>query len=225
MKYTLKQVMAFCAMTYETEINRVNGRTGYLIAPDGQQVGKIKQKKIAYAPAGMVCTVGLYLIGMNSIHLINNGYHTGNVLAIVTAIAMTCFSVVLFRRDRKLFASFKQAMEEYALGHEPAALWDFEYSQGSDEKGNLIRSLLGARMCVRKMISSTAIPMDNDVVDARITYLIKEITNSKTGEIHEVILEEAQFFCRQAVTQMNFYAPLINFQDAVEKEFLDKNQS
>ena len=224
MKYTLKQVMAFSAMTYEKEISRAHGRNGYLIAQNGQRVDQLKRKPLSFLPVALTFSSGFYLVGSNIAALASNGYNIGNILAVIMAGLMSAFAVVLFRRDQMAFKFFKKTMRNYALGHEPEGLWNFEYAQGSGEKGEMIRGILGARMIFRKMIASTSIPMDNDSIDARVTHLVKEITNSPEGEIHEVISEEVGFLCRQAVTQLNFYAPLISFQDEVEKEFMQNHQ-
>lgn len=225
MKYTLKQVMAFTAMTYENEISRVNGRNGYLITPTGQRVDELKQKPSSFTPVIIAFTGGVYLMASNAIMLFSNGYNTPSLLTCIAAFLMAAFAVNLFLKDLKLFAEFKKTMQGFALGHEPQDLWNFEYSQGSSEKARLVRSILGARMLYRKMIASTAIPLDNAVIDARAVHLVKELTASKDNEIHEAIMEEAGFFCRQAVTQMSFYAPLISFQDEIEKEFADKKKA
>ena len=224
MKYTLKQVMAFSAMTYEKEISRAHGRNGYLIAQNGQRVDRLKQKPLSFAPAAVTFSGGAYLAVVNIATLAFDGYNIGNIMAVVTACLMSALAVILFRRDQMAFKFFKKTMRNYALGHEPEGLWNFEYTQGSTEKGEMIRGVLGARMIFRKMIASTSIPMDNDSIDSRVTHLVKEITNSPDGDIHEVISEEVGFLCRQAVTQLNFYAPLISFQDQVEKEFMQNHQ-
>lgn len=217
--------MDFTAITYQSEIERINGRKGYLIASNGQRVDQMTPKILSFVPGVLGFLGGVFLFSVNSAAIADNGYNLQNAIAIGTAIVMSTISVVLFRRYLNLFRSYVKNTQDYALGHEPEGLWGFEYTRERSQKGHLIRSLLGARMLVRKMISTTAIPMSNEAVDARVTHLVKEITNSKEGEIHEALIEEAEFFCRQSVTQMNFYAPLITFQDAVEQEFREKQRN
>lgn len=219
MKYTLKQVMAFTAMTYETEIKQINGRQGYLQASNGQLVHQLKHNYMSFAPAVVAFSGGVYLMTANIVDIVSKGFNTASVLAVLTAVFLAVVSVLLFRRYLSIFADYKKNCRDYALGHEPEALWDFKYSQGNNQQAHLIRSLLGARMMLRKMISSTSIPLDNDVIDTKVVHLVKEITKSREGEIHEVIMEEANFFCRQALTQMNFYISLVNFHDDLQKEF------
>lgn len=225
MKYTLKQVMAFTAITYQTEIERINGRNGYLIASNGQRVDQMKPKILSFAPAALGFSGGLFLLCANSAVIAENGYSLQNAVIIGTSIIMSVLSSVLFLRYLNLFRSYTLNAQNYALGHEPKDLWGFDYVRHSSRRGNLIKSILGARMLVRKMISSTAIPMSNEAVDARVTHLIKEISKSKDDEIHETLIEEAEFFCKQAVTQMNFYAPLVSFQDEIEQEFREQQRN
>lgn len=225
MKYTLKQVMAFTAMTYESEIKPIHGRNGYLIASNGQRVDRMKPKLLPFAPAGVGCLGGIFLFALNGASISENGYSTQNGLAIVMSLALSATAVILFRRHLNLFTSYEKNAQDYALGHEPEGLWGFDYTVEPGGRLNLIKSLLGARMLVRKMISSTSIPMSNESIDSRVTHLVKEITKSKEGEIHEALIEEAEFFCKQSVTQMNFYAPLVNFQDSVEQELREKQRN
>lgn len=225
MKYTLKQVMAFTAITYQSEIERINGRNGYLIASNGQRVDQMKPKSLSFAPAVLGFGGGVFIFSANGVLLADNGLNSQSILAVVAAITLSVISVVLFRQHLKLFSKYEKNAKDYALGHEPEGLWDFEYTREAGQKRNLIKSILGARMLVRKMISSTSIPMSNEAVDVRVTHLVKEITKSKEGEVHEALIEEAEFFCKQSVTQMNFYAPLVTFQDSIEQELREKQRN
>lgn len=219
----MKQVLAFTAMTYENEIASVNGRNGYLITDAGKPVASLKDKPFDF-PATMSLAGAGYLLIANSADLITKGFDLTSLLMIVASLTLATFSVILFRRQRKTVAKNNQEWRNFALGHEPQGLWEFSYPESAGPKAKLIQSILGARMMFRKMIHSTSIPMSNEAIDAQVVSLIKEISNSPEDEIHEVLTEQAHTFCKLAVTQMSFYAPLITFHDEMEKEFQENSK-
>lgn len=218
MKYSGEQVLTFTEKTYEKEIQIIGGRERYITTVQGEKVYNLS--KVPYSmvvPCGFAFLASIYLVAVNIISLAS-GFSPIHVFALLCSLASCVLLVNLFLKARRNHANRQEMYKEYALGHEPQALWNFDYPRDHGKRASLIRSLLGARMFARKMIKTTSIPMSNEVIDARIVHLVQELAKAKDDDIHSYLVDEVKSFCRQTVIDINFYSPLISFQDEIEAE-------
>jgi hypothetical protein len=218
MKYTIKQILAFSAKAYDVELNKAGGRSGYLFK-DNVKITEFKRPWLRANASMLISAQTLCISAYNSGALIVNGFDPITALVGFTSLSLAAVSALIFREERRIHRDQMEDLKDYARGHEPEGVWNLDYPADNGVRANLIRSLLGTRLIARKMIATTAIPMDNDVVDSRVAHLIREISSCKDDDIHPYLVEESKSFARQVFQDFNFYAPLITFQDEVQKEF------
>lgn len=221
MKYTTKQILAFSAMAYEKELEKVGGRSGYM-TKDGVKVNAIKRSWMHTAVPLAISAQTLYISIYNSVNIGYEGFSLNAGITVLASLIISALSARLFIQGGKVHQAYVRDLMEHARGYEPEALWNMSYPEGKNQVASLIASLLGARLIIRKMIANTSIPMDTDVVDARVTHLVKELATSRPDDIHPYVLDEVKSICRQAVQDFNFYEPIISFQDEVQKEFAER---
>lgn len=218
MKYTIKQILAFSAKAYDVELNKAGGRSGYLFK-DNVRITEIKHPWLRSNASLLISAQTLGISAFNSTALIVNGFDPVTALVGITSLSLSAVSALVFREERRIKRDQMEDLRDYARGHEPEAVWNLDYPVDNGSRANFIRSLLGTRLIARKMIATTSIPMDNDVVDSRVSHLIREISNCKDDDIHPYLIDETKALTRQVFQDFNFYAPLITFQDEVQKEF------
>lgn len=218
MKYTIKQILAFSAKAYDVELNKAGGRSGYLFKDD-VRITDIKKPWFRANASLIISAQTLCISAYNGSALALQGFDPVTALVGFTSLSLSAVSALVFKEERRIHKNHIEDLKDYARGHEPEAVWKFDYPADNGSRANLIRSLLGTRLIARKMIATTAIPMDNDVVDSRVSHLIHEISNCKDDDIHPYLVDETKSFARQVFQDFNFYAPLITFQDEVQQEF------
>ena len=217
MKHTIKQVLAFCDAIYKSETEKAGGRDGYLITPVKQHINELKRPVIdryGFPSAIVFC---LILAGINIYMLTVDGLNASSFAGLAIDATLIIFSLSRIKKSKIFWNGMKETYRTYAHWHEPEEIWSLDYPRDNKARASLIRSLLGARIFNNRLMQMTAIPMDQKVIDTRVAHLVKEIAASKDEDIHPYLVEEVKSFCRQAVSDMDFYSPIITLQEELEK--------
>lgn len=223
MKYTIKQVLAFCDAIYKSETETAGGRSGYLMvnAPKKKHINEVTRstrEKFGLPATMAFCAAA---IAANLYMLSIEGVNASSITGIAIMLTCIAFCHHLNRKSKNFWAKTKEEWRTYAHWYEPEAIWNLDYPRDNSVKSSLIRSVLGARIFNNKLMQMTAIPMDQKVIDDRVSHLVREIAVSKGNDIHPYLVEEVKSFCRQAVSDMNFYSPIITLQEELEKAELE----
>lgn len=217
MKYTIKQVLAFCDAIYKSEAEQAGGRDGYLITPLNKHVSKIKAPVIESIGFPAIMLVSLAVVGLDIYMLMTEGWNTSSLSGLVIIFGCILFASIHRKKSQRFWAETKEKYRTYAHWHEPEDMWNLDFPRDNMARASLIRSVLGARIFNNRLMQMTAIPMDQQVVDARVAHLVKEIAASTDEDIHPYLVEEVKSFCLQAVRDLDFYSPVITLQEELMK--------
>lgn len=217
MKYTIKQVLAFCDAIYKSEVEIAGGRDGYLVTPLNKHVSQVKRPAMEVIGFPIIMFMCLGAIGLNVGMLFIDGWNASSLAGIAILGSCIIFASNQNRKSKRFWSEAQEKFRSYAHWHEPEDLWETDYPRDNMARASLIRSVLGARIFNNRLMQMTAIPMDQKVVDARVAHLVKEIAASADTDIHPYLIEEVKSFCRQAVHDIDFYAPVITLQEELMK--------
>lgn len=219
MKYTSEKILDFTSLVYTSEQDKAG--LGYKAALHNWEVAKKSHRlvhTISYGLPIIGIVAAVVYFSLTARFLFDGFPNFFEMLSVALNSFLFFCSVKLLWLTHSNRKQNNKNWMEYADKLEPRQIWHLEYPHDKGARAKLIRSILGARLINLTLIDRTAIPMDKNVVDARVSHLITEIAKSTDEDIHSYLVEETTSFCRQAVKDINFYSPIISLQDWVKEQ-------